>query len=107
MVAMAIARGTKSIAEAGLPFPEVLAYLTIFSESVAAVCLALGLCTRVAAVILRIQMAVIITMFQWKFGYFWTARGVEFALLWWLLFTAILFRGGGRYSIDHLLKKEF
>jgi putative oxidoreductase len=100
-------RGTKSISTAGLPFPEVLAYLTIFSESVAALCVALGLFTRVAALIVWIQMAVIITVFQWKFGYFWTARGIEYALLWWLLFTAIFFRGGGRFSLDHLLKKEF
>ena len=100
-------RGTKNIPEVGLPYPEILAYLTIFSESVVAVCLALGLFTRVAAVIIWIQMAVIITMFQWKFGYFWTNRGIEFALLWWLLCTAIIFRGGGRYSIDRLIGKEF
>ncbi len=100
-------RGTKNITEVGLPYPEILAYLTIFSESVVAVCLALGLFTRVAAVIIWIQMAVIITMFQWKFGYFWTNRGIEFALLWWLLCTAIIFRGGGRYSIDRLIGKEF
>ncbi len=101
------AKGTENIAKAGLPFPEILAYLTIFSESVAATCLALGLFTRVAAVMLWIQMSVIITVFQWKFGYFWTNRGIEFALLWWLLFTAIMFRGGGKYSLDRLLKKEF
>jgi len=103
----ATTRGIKNITEVGLPFPEILAYLTVFSESIVAVCLAIGLFTRLAAVIIWIQMLVIITMFQWKFGYFWTNRGIEFALLWWLLVTAIFFRGGGRYSIDHLLKKEF
>ena len=101
------AKGTENIAAAGLPYSDVLAYLTIFSESVAAACVALGLFTRVAALIVWIQMAVIITLFQWKFGYFWTNRGIEYALLWWLLLTAIFFRGGGQYSIDRLLKKEF
>jgi len=27
-------------------------------------------------------------------------------LLWLLLCTAIFFRGGGRYSVDHLIGKE-
>ncbi len=52
-------------------------------------------------------MTVIITVFQWKFGYFWTSRGYEYALLWWLLCIAIFFRGGGRYSLDHVIGKEF
>jgi len=99
-------KGTENIATAGLPFSDVLAYLTVFSESIAAACVALGLFTRAAAVVVWIQMAVIITVFQWKFGYFWTSRGIEYALLWWLLLTAIFFRGGGRYSLDRLLKKE-
>jgi putative oxidoreductase len=71
------------------------------------VCLALGLFTRLAALIIWIQMAVIVTKFQWQYGYFWTNRGIEFALLWLLLCTAIFFRGGGKYSLDHLLGKEF
>jgi putative oxidoreductase len=52
-------------------------------------------------------MGVIIVFFQWQFGYFWTARGIEYALLWWLLCTAIFFRGGGRYSVDRLIGREF
>jgi len=40
-------------------------------------------------------------------GYFWTARGYEYALLWCLLSIGIFFRGGGRYSVDRLLGKEF
>ena len=44
---------------------------------------------------------------HWKFGYFWTNRGIEYALLLWLLCTAIFFRGGGRYSLDRLMGKEF
>jgi len=54
-----------------------------------------------------IEMAVIIFVFQWQFGYFWTNHGYEYALLWLLLCTAIFFRGGGRYSLDHLIGKEF
>ena len=96
-----------NIDKAGLPMPLLLAGLTIFSESVAAVCLAIGLFTRIAAAIIWVQMAVIIVFFQWKFGYFWTNRGYEYALLWWLLCGAIFFRGGGKYSVDRLIGKEF
>jgi putative oxidoreductase len=100
-------KGAASIASHGLPLATVLAYLTVFSELVAAACLAIGLFTRIAALIIWIQMGVIIVLFQWKFGYFWTSRGIEYALLWWLLCMAIFFRGGGRYSIDHLIGREF
>src|SRR5215831_18809498 len=93
-----ISRYTETIASKGLPAAEVLAYLTFFTESVAAICLAIGLFTRAAAVM--------ISVFNWQFGYFWTKRGVEYALLWLLLCTAIFFRGGGRYSVDHLIGKE-
>jgi len=101
-----IGKYSEIIASKGLPAPTALAYLTFFAESVGAVCLALGLFTRIAALIIWIEMAVIITVFNWQYGYFWTNRGVEYALLWWLLCTAIFFRGGGRYSLDHYLGKE-
>ena len=97
---------SKAIAAHGLPLPLVLAYCAIFAESVGATCLALGLFTRVAAVLLWIEMSVIIVVFQWEFGYFWTNRGFEYALLWWLLYLAIFFKGGGRYSIDRKLGWE-
>jgi putative oxidoreductase len=101
-----ISRYATNIGSKGLPFPELLAYLTFFAESVGAICLAIGLFTRIAAAMIWIEMLVIVTLFQWQFGYFWTNRGVEYALLWLLLCTAIFFRGGGRYSVDHLIGKE-
>lgn len=68
--------------------------------------LAVGLFTRVAAARLAIEMIVIIVWFVGPNGYFWGGQGYEFALLWLLLFVAIFFRGGGRYSLDHYLGKE-
>ncbi len=96
-----------NIEKHGLPAPTLLAWLTVFAESVGAICLAFGLFTRLAALMIWIEMTVIITVFQWEFGYFWTNRGIEYALLWWLLCMAIFFRGGGRYSLDRLMTKEF
>jgi putative oxidoreductase len=91
----------------GVPLPLAWAWLAVFAESVAAFCLAIGLFTRLAALIIWIEMGVIIVFFQWQFGYFWTQRGIEYALLWWLLCLAIFFRGGGRYSLDRLIGREF
>lgn len=102
-----VSKFAPNIAAKGLPFAEGLAYLTYFAESVAAACLAVGLFTRVAAAIVGIEMLVIVLVFQWQFGYFWTVRGYEFALLWLLLCIAIFFKGGGRYSIDRIIGKEF
>ena len=102
-----IAKFAPNIAAKGLPFAEALAYLTYFAESVAAACLAIGLFTRIAAAIVGIEMIVIVILFQWQFGYFWTNRGYEFALLWVLLCIAIFFKGGGRYSVDRLIGREF
>jgi putative oxidoreductase len=102
-----IAKFAPNIAAKGLPFPKALAYLTYFAESVAAVCLAIGLFTRLAAAMIGIEMIVIVILFQWQFGYFWTNRGYVFALLWALLCIAIFFKGGGRYSVDQLIGREF
>lgn len=102
-----IATYTHAIAAKGLPFPEILAYLTFFTESAAAACLAIGLFTRIAAAMIGIEMLVIVFLFQWQYSYFWTDRGYEYALLWFLLCLAIFFRGGGRYSVDHLIGWEF
>jgi putative oxidoreductase len=102
-----IAKFAQNIAAKGMPLPEALAYLTYFAESVAPTCLAIGLFTRIAAAMVGIEMLVIVFVFQWQFGYFWTNRGYEFALLWALLCVAIFFKGGGRYSIDRLIGKEF
>src|SRR5438445_11317973 len=94
-----IAKFAPNIAAKGLPFPEALAYLTYFAESAAAVCLAIGLLTRLAAAVIGIEMLVIVILFQWQFGYFWTNRGYEFALLWLLLRLALFFQGGGPYDV--------
>lgn len=97
----------QGMAAKGFPFPLQLAYFIGFVEFVVAAALAIGLFTRVAAAILWIEMAVIIIWFVGPNGYFWGRQGYEFALLWLLLFTAIFFKGGGRYSVDHYLRKEF
>lgn len=99
-------RYAENIAQHGIPMAMLFAWLLVLTESFAAAGLAVGLFTRFCAAAIWIEMAVIIILFQWQFGYFWTNRGFEYALLWLLLCTAIFFRGGGRYSIDHYLGRE-
>ena len=99
---LAVAIGNK-----GLPLALTLAYLTFFSEFVAAACLAVGLFTRIAAAMIFIQMMVIVIVFQGPYGFFWTNRGYEYTLLWAAFCLAIFFRGGGRWSVDHYIGKEF
>jgi putative oxidoreductase len=68
--------------------------------------LAIGLLTRLAALSIALEMAVIVFIIFWPHGYFWTKGGYEYALLWGLLSIAFLLGGGGRYSIDRLLPRE-
>ena len=91
----------------GIPFSELLAYLVFFTESAGAICLAIGLFTRIAAAMIFIQMMVIVIVFQGPYGFFWTNRGFEYPLLWAAFCLAIFFRGGGRWSVDHYIGKEF
>ena len=104
---MDVVRSAAGIERRGLPFALALAYLTVFAESFGALFLALGLFTRVMAVMIGIEMIVIVFFWQWENGYLWTNKGYEFALLWFLLCVGIFFRGGGRYSLDRLIGKEF
>ena len=97
----------QGMAAKGFPFPLPLAYFVGFVELFVAAALAIGLFTRLCAAILWIEMLVIIIYFTGPNGYFWGRQGYEFSLLWLLLFTAIFFAGGGRYSVDRFLRKEF
>ena len=63
--------------------------------------LTLGLFTRVVAFLLACELMVI------TFDVFLRAgRPIEFTLLWGLVIFAFCWRGGGRYSLDHLIGRE-
>lgn len=97
----------QAMAAKGFPAPLFLANFVGWVEMVAGAALAIGLLTRICAAALWIEMLVIIVWYAWPNGYFWGRQGYEFPLLWMLLFTAIFFRGGGRYSVDRYLGREF
>ncbi|MDJ0609635.1 MAG: DoxX family protein [Kiloniellales bacterium] len=68
--------------------------------------LALGLLTRPAAIGIAILMAVAITVHVPN-GFFWTAGGYEYPLLWGLIALAIALKGGGELSVDRKIGREF
>jgi putative oxidoreductase len=68
--------------------------------------LTLGLLTRVVAAAFVIEMAVISFAVLWP-NWSWGHRGMEYALFMGIVALAIFFRGGGRWSLDNAMRKEF
>jgi putative oxidoreductase len=68
--------------------------------------LAIGLYTRIIAAAFAIEMAVISFAVLWP-NWSWGRRGMEYALFMGVVALAIFLRGGGRWSVDNLMRKEF
>ena len=105
LVAGAQVFATNSLARRGIEPALFWAYVVIFLETAGAILIMLGLFTRVIAALLVIEFLVIIWV-QMPNGYSWVNRGYEYPLFWGLIFVAMLFRGGGPYSLDRKLGKE-
>jgi putative oxidoreductase len=69
--------------------------------------LVLGLLTRPVAVGFIIFMYVAAFHFNNQFGWWWTKAGMEMPLLLLGIGIAILIRGGGAYSLDRKIGREF
>jgi putative oxidoreductase len=87
--------------------PMFWAWVVALLEFAGMILLALGLGTRVVACMMAVELGVIVLWIQMPNGYFWTARGTEFALVLFLVCLAFVFGGGGRYSLDRKLGREF
>jgi putative oxidoreductase len=97
-----------SLARRGIEPALPMAYLVYFMETVGAVCIMLGLYTRLFAGMAVIHFIVIIVFAQWSRGFPWNGQGGgwEYPAFWGLIIIAILLRGGGPYSLDRKLGKE-
>jgi putative oxidoreductase len=84
-----------------------LVYLVGITEFVGGICLAIGFLTRIWAAGLFINLTVAWYVVHLGNGMFWTRGGIEFPLLWSILCLAFFLRGGGEYSVDSKLAKEF
>jgi putative oxidoreductase len=92
---------------AKLGLPPIFATLAALIEFGGGLFLALGLLTRPAAALVVAMMAVAVVQVHLANGYFWTDGGFEYPLLWGLIALSFVFRGGGRYSLDAVIGREF
>jgi putative oxidoreductase len=91
----------------GLEPAAALVWLVGLFEILGGVMLAFGLLTRPVALAVTIEMGVISLLVFRPNGFFAGQRGYEHTLLWGLLAFAIAWRGGGKYSLDRLIGREF
>jgi putative oxidoreductase len=98
---------TTSIPALGFPYPYAWAWAVTLIEFFGSILLALGLFTRPIAFAMTVQLAVIAFGIMIKRGVFWTSGGIEVALLLGLITFAFVIGGGGRYSLDHAIGREF
>jgi putative oxidoreductase len=96
-----------NVLKTGLQPPLFWAWAVAYLEFYGMILLALGLLTRPVAFAFAVELAVIVLTIQMPNGYFWTSRGAEFAIMLFVVCLAFLFGGGGRYSLDRRLGREF
>lgn len=87
--------------EPGMFWAVLIACLEFFGG----LCLVLGLFTRPVALLVVVFMANAVA-YHWP-AYFWGDGGIEMPLLWGLMALAVLIKGGGPYSIDARIGREF
>ena len=76
------------------------------TETMGGALLVIGLFTRPAALAVVIFMIFSIQFTSAK-GFFWLQGGMEYSILILLVALAFLIRGGGEYSVDGKMAKEF
>lgn len=89
-----------------LGLPATLALVAGLIEFGGGLLLAFGLLTRPVAALVVGLMTVATFGVHWNAGFFWTSGGIEYPLLWGVVALSFAVRGGGRYSLDHVLGRE-
>ena len=85
--------------QAGIPLPMVAAPVVTFVEFLGGIALILGVFTRVAAILLAIDMMGAIAFVHGKNGFF-LPTGYEYALTLFVLNLALAIGGPGEYAIE-------
>ena len=92
--------GTAGFLESvGYPAPTLMAILIGVAEFFGGLMIAAGFMARFAAVAVAVFMAFAV-LFHLGNGFFWTARGYEYPVLWGIAAIFFAVKGGGAYSID-------
>lgn len=94
------------MASVGLNPGFMMALLAGGAEFFGGVALILGLLTRPAALVNAITMLVALLWVHWGHGFFLDTHGIEYALALLSVTAALVFIGGGRYSLDALIKAK-
>jgi putative oxidoreductase len=94
------------MAKQGLEPAVAFAAAAMFLETIGAICIIIGLFTRVFAAALAIELLIALLSVHLKAGFFANNGGYEFVLLLGIVMFAIAIRGGGPYSVDHVIGKE-
>jgi len=87
--------------------PLFWAWVVAILEFVGMIMLAAGFLTRPIAFMMAVQLGTIVWFIQMANGWFWTSRGTEFAFILFVVCLAFVLGGGGRYSLDRKLGREF
>jgi putative oxidoreductase len=105
-----VGRGTMQgfvgwLASLGVPYPALQARLAMLSELLGGSCLALGLCTRPASLVLIVTMVIAARLGHRGAGYLITNEppGAEYTVNLAAVCAAIALTGPGRYALDALL----
>jgi len=92
------------MASVGLHPGFAMALLAGSAEFFGGVALILGFLTRPAATINAVTMLVALFWVHWGNGFFLDTHGIEYALALLSATTALIFIGGGQYSLDTLIE---
>jgi putative oxidoreductase len=101
--------GTMGFFTGKLGIPVLFAFLAIMAESLGAIGLILGLGTRVAALVIAVEMAVAAMMLHVQNGFFMNwfgsqkGEGIEYHLLVIGMGIALMIAGGGKWSLDRAI----
>ena len=89
----------------GWAYPLAWAYFIGALEFFGGILMTIGLFTRLIAAAFAIEMGVVAFAVLWP-NWSWGRRGMEYVVFMGVVAIAIFFRGGGRWSLDNLLRKE-
>lgn len=94
------------MASIGLNPGLAMAWLAGSAEFFGGVALMLGLLTRPAALVNALTMLVALFWVHWGNGFFLDTHGIEYALALLSATAALVFIGGGQYSLDALIETK-
>ena len=100
----------QGLAQLGVPLPELMAYVVTFVELIGGILLIVGLFSRVAALLLTIDLVVAILLVKVNIGLLsppdGSGVGAELDLALIAGFLVVLLAGPGRLSVDQVLGYE-